>query len=64
VRAPRGDNGFGYDPIFVAAGRDVTNGELDPADKDEISHRGQALRALVPHVLAAAGGLTRPGRVG
>jgi XTP/dITP diphosphohydrolase len=64
VRAPRGDNGFGYDPIFVAAGRDVTNGELDPADKDEISHRGQALRALVPHVLTAVGGLTRPGPVG
>jgi XTP/dITP diphosphohydrolase len=56
VREPRGGNGFGYDPIFVATGLDVTNGELDPARKDEISHRGQALRALRPHVLAAVGG--------
>jgi XTP/dITP diphosphohydrolase len=56
VRTPRGANGFGYDPIFVAAGLDLTNGELDPARKDEISHRGQALRALTPHVLAALTG--------
>ena len=48
VRAPRGDGGFGYDPIFVADGRDVTNAELTPADKDEISHRGRAFRALAP----------------
>ncbi len=53
VRTPRGTNGFGYDPIFVATGLDLTNAELDPARKDEISHRGQALRALTPHVLAA-----------
>ena len=53
VRVPRGHNGFGYDPIFVAAGLEVTNGELDPARKDAISHRGQALRALAPHVLSA-----------
>jgi len=46
VREPRGDNGFGYDPIFVADGFDVTNGELAPEQKDAISHRGQALRAL------------------
>lgn len=56
VRAPRGGQGFGYDPIFVAAGFDVTNGELEPARKDAISHRGKALRALVPHVLAALAG--------
>jgi XTP/dITP diphosphohydrolase len=56
VRTPRGDNGFGYDPIFVAAGLEITNGELEPARKDEISHRGQALRALVPHVRAALTG--------
>ena len=53
VREPRGSNGFGYDPIFVADGQDVTNGELPPAEKDAISHRGQALRALVPHIAAA-----------
>ena len=39
VWPPRGDNGFGYDPIFVAAGRDVTFGEMDPAEKHAISHR-------------------------
>jgi XTP/dITP diphosphohydrolase len=41
---PRGDNGFGYDPIFVVAGRDVTSAELAPEEKDAISHRGQAVR--------------------
>jgi XTP/dITP diphosphohydrolase len=51
VRAPRGDGGFGYDPIFVADGRDVTNAELTPADKDEISHRGRAFRALAPSIM-------------
>lgn len=44
---PRGRNGHGYDPIFVPAGRDVTFGEMDPADKDEISHRADAFRKLV-----------------
>lgn len=53
VREPLGSNGFGYDPIFVADGLDVTNGELPPAEKDAISHRGQALRALVPHITEA-----------
>lgn len=46
--APRGDGGFGYDPIFVADGHAQTTAELTPADKDAISHRGRALRALVP----------------
>jgi XTP/dITP diphosphohydrolase len=50
VRAPRGDGGFGYDPIFIADGRDVTNAELTAADKDEISHRGRAFRALAPKI--------------
>ena len=53
VREPRGSNGFGYDPIFVADGQDVTNGELPPSEKDLISHRGKALRALAPHIAAA-----------
>jgi XTP/dITP diphosphohydrolase len=53
ARAPRGDGGFGYDPIFVADGRDVTNAELTPADKDGISHRGRAFRALAPTLTAA-----------
>jgi XTP/dITP diphosphohydrolase len=46
VREPRGANGFGYDPIFVAAGHTSTSAELSVEDKDAISHRGQALRAL------------------
>jgi XTP/dITP diphosphohydrolase len=47
LREPVGDNGFGYDPLFVASGHEVSNGVLDPADKDRISHRGQAVRAMV-----------------
>ena len=44
---PRGSNGFGYDPIFVAAGHDVTFGEMNPAEKHAISHRADAFRKLV-----------------
>mgnify|MGYP006287864803 FL=1 len=43
---PRGEGGFGYDPAFVPAGWDVTLAELPPGEKDRISHRGRALRAL------------------
>ncbi len=43
----RGDNGFGYDPMFVADGRQASNGELSAAEKDVISHRGKAVRAMV-----------------
>jgi len=46
LRAPRGTNGFGYDPIFVAEGETRTNAELSPEEKDAISHRGQAFRTL------------------
>lgn len=53
VRKPHGTNGFGYDPIFVADGKTLTNGELPPGEKDAISHRGKALRALGPHIIAA-----------
>jgi XTP/dITP diphosphohydrolase len=54
VREPRGDGGFGYDPIFVAEGHDVTSAQLPAHEKDAISHRGRALRELVP-VLRAHG---------
>jgi XTP/dITP diphosphohydrolase len=46
VREPRGANGFGYDPLFVADGNDRTNGELSAAEKDAISHRGKAFTAM------------------
>ena len=52
VREPRGDNGFGYDPIFVADGHTRTSAELDVEEKDAISHRGQALRALASRLAA------------
>jgi XTP/dITP diphosphohydrolase len=48
TREPRGRNGFGYDPIFLPRGGDRTTAELDPADKDAISHRGVAFRELAP----------------
>jgi XTP/dITP diphosphohydrolase len=48
VRERRGSNGFGYDPVFVPEGLDVTSAELEPAEKDARSHRGQAFAALVP----------------
>ena len=50
--APAGGNGFGYDPLFVADGHRRTTAELDADAKDAISHRGQAIRALVPVLLA------------
>ena len=53
IRERRGTNGFGYDPIFVPEGYEVTSAELDSAEKDAISHRGKALRALLPHILEA-----------
>ena len=48
---PRGDKGFGYDPLFVPAGSDVTFGEMDPAEKHQISHRADAFRKLVAALL-------------
>lgn len=48
VREPRGAGGFGYDPIFVPDGHDVTTAEMPAADKHAISHRGRAIRGLVP----------------
>ena len=50
--SPAGQNGFGYDPLFVADGYTVTNGELEPSAKDAISHRGRAVRAIVPVLIS------------
>ena len=47
VWPPRGDKGFGYDPIFVATGMDTTFAEIEPAEKHAISHRAQAFSNLV-----------------
>jgi XTP/dITP diphosphohydrolase len=46
LRSPRGDGGFGYDPIFVGDGESRSNAELTAEEKDQISHRGKAFRAL------------------
>lgn len=46
VTRPRGSRGFGYDPIFVPAGWEATMAELTDEEKDRVSHRGRALRAL------------------
>ncbi len=43
---PRGEKGFGYDPVFIPRGCDRTFAELDPGEKDALSHRGRALAAL------------------
>lgn len=43
----RGDNGFGYDPVFIPEGHETTTAEMSAAEKDTISHRGQAVRAFV-----------------
>ncbi|QYC39292.1 dITP/XTP pyrophosphatase [Nonomuraea coxensis DSM 45129] len=50
VRAPRGEHGFGYDPIFVPEGERRTTAEMTPEEKDTISHRGRAFRSLAPLV--------------
>ena len=56
LREPRGTGGFGYDPIFVPAGETRSTAELSPAEKDAISHRGKAFRALAEHIAAALTG--------
>ena len=47
VDAPRGDGGFGYDPLFLAAGSRLTAAQLAPAEKNRVSHRGRAFAQLL-----------------
>jgi XTP/dITP diphosphohydrolase len=54
--APRGSGGFGYDPVFLPEGWELTSAEVDQATKDAASHRGKAFRALRPAIQAWARG--------
>ena len=54
LRSSRGTGGFGYDPIFLPDGGSRTTAELEPAEKDAISHRGQAFRALAVELATLA----------
>ena len=56
VTEPRGSNGFGYDPIFYVPTYGCTSAELAPAEKNRISHRGQAMQDLVLKLTALKGG--------
>ena len=52
LEAPRGANGFGYDPVFLLPERGLSAAELDARTKNSLSHRGQALRKLIEHLSA------------
>lgn len=52
LRAPKGTNGFGYDPVFWVPERGCSSAELEPAVKNQLSHRGQALARLAAHFRA------------
>jgi len=56
AREPLGDNGFGYDPVFVPEGGAGSAAQLSAAEKDALSHRGRALALLVPALRALARG--------
>jgi len=53
LESPRGNNGFGYDPLFYVPTHDCSSAELDPEVKNRLSHRGIALRALVESLMEA-----------
>lgn len=54
LEAPRGEDGFGYDPLFLIGERNQTSAELPPQVKNQLSHRGQALRQLLAQLQATA----------
>ncbi len=56
LHAEHGAGGFGYDPLFAADGHEVSTAELSREDKDAISHRGRALRAMAPRVAEVLSG--------
>jgi XTP/dITP diphosphohydrolase len=56
LREPRGEGGFGYDPVLQPSGLDRSCAELEPAEKNAISHRGHAFRALLPAIVEALAG--------
>ncbi len=56
VWPPRGDKGFGYDPMFVPEGHDVTFAEMDPREKHAMSHRARAFEKLLAALAAAREG--------
>lgn len=52
IDAPRGDGGFGYDPIFLPDGYSLTSAEISPELKDKLSHRGRAMRQIAPILIS------------
>lgn len=57
LREPVGDQGFGYDPIFKPEGLDISSAQMSSEEKDAVSHRGKALRAIAPVVMSALNSL-------
>jgi XTP/dITP diphosphohydrolase len=51
LRAPVGENGFGYDPIFQPVGLTISSAQMSAEEKDVVSHRGKSLRSIAPHVI-------------
>ena len=57
LHSPVGENGFGYDPIFAPEGLDISSAQMSSEEKDAVSHRGKALRAIAPIVMSALNSL-------
>lgn len=53
--APRGDQGFGYDPVFIPSGSEKTFAEMDLAEKNQYSHRAKAFRKLIEWLIKTGG---------